>query len=130
MGDVLADPEGTSLAAQLWIDAPSPVETSVVALTNADQPLPFEIELVSGLKVTCVGEAQYHLLRFEYESLPKSHWMLAMRMFRKAVHEPEFLKLATMSLETAFALEGVLAGTCAAINARHARQAARRTGSR
>ena len=95
------------MAAYSSIEKSSPVETIGIALAKADKPLPFEIELVSGSKIRTIGEAQKCLLRFRNERA--SHWQLASGMFRKAMNQPEYLKLATMSLETAFALERVLA---------------------
>jgi len=43
------------------------------------------------------------------EQRDKGHWMIAIRMLNNALKEPNYLKTATMSLQTAFILEGILA---------------------
>jgi hypothetical protein len=73
-----------------------------------DDLLPFEIELVNGSTVGTVGDAMNYLLKLGQEQHPKSHWHIAIRMFSNAQREPAYLKAATISLQTAFALERLL----------------------
>jgi hypothetical protein len=73
-----------------------------------DDPLPFEIELINGSKVARVGDAMNYLLKLGQEQPRKAHWDIAIRMFSNAQREPAYLKTATISLQTAFALERLL----------------------
>ena len=75
---------------------------------RSDDRLPFEIELVNGSKVGTVGDAMNYLLKLGQEQHPKAHWHNAIRMFGNAQREPAYLKAATISLRTAFALERLL----------------------
>jgi DUF1680 family protein len=73
-----------------------------------DAPLPFDIQLINGSKVAKVGEAMSYLLKLGQEKPRKAHWDIAIRMFSNAQREPAYLKAATISLQTAFALERLL----------------------
>lgn len=70
--------------------------------------LPFEIELVDGSAIRTVGEAEAYLRNLDDRQGESSHWEIAVRMFLNATRQPAYLKAATMSLQTAFALDGLL----------------------
>ncbi len=76
-------------------------------LTRA-APLAFEIELADGSKLKTMGDVEYYFRRLNDDQQQASHWGIAVRMFGNAMHEPAYLKSATMSLQTALALDGLL----------------------
>jgi hypothetical protein len=70
--------------------------------------LPFEIEMVDGSKFKNVGDVEVYLRQLNDDQHLSSHWGIAVRMFANAMHDPAYLKAATMSFQTALALEGLL----------------------
>jgi hypothetical protein len=74
-----------------------------------ETPLPFEIELIDGSKIKAMGDVEACLRNLNDKQHENSHWGIAARTFANAVHEPAYLKAATMSLQTALALDGLLA---------------------
>ena len=71
--------------------------------------LSFPLTLTDGTVMTTVGEVANFFAGLTLEQRDKSHWMIAIRMLNNALKEPTYLKTATMSLQTAFILEGILA---------------------
>lgn len=71
-------------------------------------PLPFEIELIDGSKIKTMGDVETYLRGLDDDQHEASHWGIAARMFAIAMHEPAYLKAATMSFQTALALDGLL----------------------
>ena len=71
-------------------------------------PLAFEIELVDGSTIKTVGDIETYLRHLNADQHLNSHWGIAVRMFANAMHEPAYLKTATMSFQTALALDGML----------------------
>ena len=76
-------------------------------LTRETQ-LPFEIELIEGSKIKTVGDVEGYLRNLNDTQHLNSHWGIAVRMFAHAMHEPAYLKAATLSFQTALALDGSL----------------------
>jgi hypothetical protein len=71
--------------------------------------LSFPLTLTDGTVIATVGEAATFFARLPLEQRDKSHWTIAIRMLNNALKEPTYLKTATMSLQTALVLEGMLA---------------------
>jgi hypothetical protein len=71
-------------------------------------PLPFEIELAESSSLKTVGDVESYLRQLTDEQQLKSHWGIAVRMFANAMREPAYLDAATMSFQTALALDGLL----------------------
>ncbi|MBR1154608.1 hypothetical protein [Bradyrhizobium sp. JYMT SZCCT0428] len=72
-----------------------------------ETPLGFEIELVDGSTIGTVGDVEHYLRNLSADQHLKSHWGIAVRMFRNAMIEPAYLRAATMSFQTALALDGL-----------------------
>jgi hypothetical protein len=75
---------------------------------NNATPLPFTLELRDGRSIAKVGEAADCLAGLTPDQREASHWKVAIRMFSNAIKEPSYLRAATMSLQTAFMLDGML----------------------
>ena len=65
--------------------------------------------MADGTVIATVGEAAIFFAGLSLEQRDKSHWTIAIRMLNNATKEPAYLKTATMSLQTALVLEGMLA---------------------
>jgi hypothetical protein len=70
--------------------------------------LAFPLELTDGRFISEIGDAAEL-----FEALPDakrqaSHWSIAIRMLDHALAEPAYLKTATLSLQTALAMDGLL----------------------
>ena len=74
-----------------------------------ETPLPFEIELVDGLKIKTMGDVEAYLHSLNDNQRANSHWGIAAKMFSNSMREPAYLKTATLSFQTALALDGLLA---------------------
>ena len=77
-------------------------------LSNGSR-LTFARILTDGTVIATVGDAAAWFAGLTLEQRDKGHWMIAIRMLNNALKEPNYLKTATMSLQTAFILEGILA---------------------
>jgi len=66
------------------------------------------IELLDGSTIASVGDVEAYLRNLNGEQHKRSYWGIAVRMFRNAMNEPAYLKAATMSLQTALAMDGLL----------------------
>jgi hypothetical protein len=73
-----------------------------------ETPLSFEIELLDGSTLKTVGDVEIYLRQLNNDQQLKSHWGIAVRMFANAMREPAYLNAATMSFQTALALDGLL----------------------
>ena len=76
-------------------------------VTNAT-PLAFTLELRGGKTIAKVGEAADYFSSLTQDQREASHWKVAIRMLNNAIKEPSYLRAATMSLQTAFLLDGLL----------------------
>jgi hypothetical protein len=74
-------------------------------------PLAFPLTLKSGLVIETVGDAASYFGTLTEEK--HSHWQVAVRMLNNALDQPTYLKTATMSLQTAPLMEGLLASPLA-----------------
>ena len=83
-------------------------EYALSGLSNTSR-LSFPLTLTDGTVIATVGEAATFFARLPLEQRDKSHWTIAIRMLNNALKEPTYLKTATMSLQTALILEGMLA---------------------
>ncbi|MDO9562434.1 MAG: hypothetical protein Q7J60_12490 [Bradyrhizobium sp.] len=81
---------------------------ALTGLSNNSR-LSFPLTLTDGTVIAAVGEAATFLARLPLELRDKSHWTIAIRMLNNALKEPTYLRTATMSLQTALVLEGMLA---------------------
>ena len=70
--------------------------------------LSFPLALTDGTVIVTVGEAAIFFAGLPPEQRDKAHWTIAIRMLNNALKEPTYLKTATMSLQTALILEGLL----------------------
>jgi hypothetical protein len=70
--------------------------------------LPLAFRLVDGRTLQSVGEASDLFAGLNQDQRERSHWQVAIRMFAHAMTEPAYLKAATMSLQTALLLDGLL----------------------
>lgn len=71
-------------------------------------PLHFEIELVNGTIIATVGDIEKYISQLPPDRRERSHWSIAIRMVGHALNEPAYLKAATLSFQTALALDGLV----------------------
>jgi hypothetical protein len=71
--------------------------------------LSFSLRLTDGTVIETVAEAAKYFSGLTVEQRARNPWKIAIRMLDVALKEPTYLKAATMSLQTAFVLEGLLA---------------------
>ena len=71
--------------------------------------LAFPLTLTDGKTIETVGEAANYFAHLSLDRRDLSHWKVAIRMLNNALKEPTYLKTATISLQTAFMLDGILA---------------------
>ena len=71
--------------------------------------LAFPLTRTDGTVMTTVGEAATFFAGLTLEQRDKGHWTIAIRMLNNALKEPAYLRTATLSLQTALVLEGMLA---------------------
>lgn len=84
-------------------------------------PLAFSLTLKNGQVIETVGDAAAFFGALSAEQLTQHHWKVAVRMLDNALNQPTYLRTATMSLQTALLIEGILASPLAlwaAINRR------------
>ena len=67
------------------------------------------LTLVDGRTIEDVGAAADYLSGLTEEQCDQNHWKVAVRMLNIALKEPTYLSAATMSLQTALILDGILA---------------------
>jgi hypothetical protein len=80
-------------------------------LTNLTtiSPLSFPLRLMDGKTIAMVGDAANYVGKLSKEQREQYHWIVAIRMLDHALREPRYLKTATISFQTALAMDGVLA---------------------
>jgi hypothetical protein len=83
-------------------------EHPLLDLTN-NSALAFTLTLNDGKIIETVGEAADYFATLTPEQRDLSHWKIAIRMLNNALKEPNYLKTATMSLQSALVLDGILA---------------------
>ena len=76
-------------------------------------PLPFLLTLESGQVIDTVGDAASYFGTLTEEKREHGRWQIAVRMLNHALDQPTYLKTATMSLQTALLMEGLLASPLA-----------------
>jgi hypothetical protein len=76
-------------------------------------PLAFPLTLKSGQVIETVGDAASYFGTLTEEKRGQGHWQIAVKMLNHALDQPTYLKTATISLQTALVLEGVLASPLA-----------------
>ena len=79
----------------------------MLEVTNAT-PLAFTLELRGGGSIARVGEAASYFAGLTQDRRETGHWKVAIRMLNNAIKEPSYLRAATMSLQTALLLDGML----------------------
>lgn len=72
-------------------------------------PLSFPLQLVDGATIAMIGDAANYVGKLSEEQRERSHWVVAIRMLDHALREPRYLKTATISFQTALAMDRVLA---------------------
>jgi hypothetical protein len=77
-------------------------------MLTRESTLSLSLRLGDGRMITAIGEAADFLTSLPDEKRQQSHWRIAIRMLDHAVREPAYLKAATMSLQTALAMDGLL----------------------
>ena len=98
--------KGTSWSVERKI-IPMAQEFTLSDLSNSSR-LSFPLTLADGSVIESVGDAAAWFASLTLEQRDKSYWMIAIRMLNNALKEPTYLKTATMSLQTALVLEGLL----------------------
>ena len=73
---------------------------------NAD--LTFPLQTVTGDTIATVGDAADLFSRISEDDRRQNHWQVAIRMLDTALREPSYLRAATMSLQTALAMDGLI----------------------
>ena len=72
-------------------------------------PLSFPLRLSDGTTVAMIGDAANYVGKLSEDQRERFHWVNAIRMLDHALREPRYLKTATISFQTALALDGLLA---------------------
>jgi hypothetical protein len=70
--------------------------------------LAFPITLADGRTISDIGDAADLFETLTDEQRGSSHWSIAVRMLDHALQEQAYLKTATLSLQTALAMDGLL----------------------
>jgi hypothetical protein len=83
-------------------------EIALTVLTTIS-PLSFPLPLVNGTRVAMIGDAANYVGNLSDEQRERYHWIVAIRMLDHALREPRYLKTATISFQTALAMDGKLA---------------------
>jgi hypothetical protein len=70
--------------------------------------LAFAMLLIDGREIATIRDASLFFATLTPEEREESHWGIAIRMLRNAVNQPTYMKAATISLQTALVIEGLL----------------------
>lgn len=104
-----------SAEAELAGDADKGAQERIEAARQARKPalgrhsaLTFPIPLTDGRMISEIGDAADLFEGLSEAQRLSSHWSIAIRMLDHALLEPAYLKTATLSLQTALAMEGLL----------------------
>lgn len=81
----------------------------MVGLT-INSPLAFPLTLKNGQVIETVGDAASYFSTLSNDQREQNYWKVAVRMLNNALDQPTYLKTATMSLQTALLMEGILEG--------------------
>jgi hypothetical protein len=73
-------------------------------------PLSFQLMLIDGVSIETVADAAAFFGNLSEDQKEQHYWKVAIRMLNIALQEPNYLKTATMSLQTALLMEGTLLG--------------------
>jgi len=73
-------------------------------------PLSFPLTLLDGETISTIGDAADLFSAMAEERRQQNHWRLAIRMLDVALRERCYLKVATISLQTALVMDGRLDG--------------------
>jgi hypothetical protein len=71
-------------------------------------PLSFQLKLIDGVSIETAGDAAAFFANLSESQKEQHYWKIAIRMLNIAMQEPAYLKAATMSLQTALSMEGIL----------------------
>ena len=71
-------------------------------------PLPFPLQLNDGVRLTTLGDAVIYFTRLSEKQQQTHYWQRAIRMFDTAAAEPTCLRTATICLQTALLMDGLL----------------------
>ncbi len=71
-------------------------------------PLSFPLTLADGRIIATVAEASTFLGALTEQQRDTGHWRIAVRMLDIAQNEPSYMKTATMSLQSALLLQGLI----------------------
>jgi hypothetical protein len=83
-------------------------ETFVLEL-NSQSQLSFPLALLDGRTIETVGAATEYFGKLPMEARERYPWSTVILMVHNAIRAPRFLKTATINLQTALAMDGVLA---------------------
>jgi hypothetical protein len=70
-----------------------------------DTDLSFAIQTLDGQTIGSIRDAAELFANLSNDDRQKNHWRVAIRMLDAAIREPAYLKTATMSLQTALAMD-------------------------
>jgi hypothetical protein len=70
--------------------------------------LAFPLTLVTEETIATVGSATHYFGKLDQDQREKFPWSTAILMLHTAIKEPSYLRVATINLQTALAMEGVL----------------------
>jgi hypothetical protein len=74
---------------------------------NTNQ-LAFAMLLIDGREIATLRDASLFFATLTPEERDEAHWRIAIRMLANAVKQPTYMKTASISLQTAFVIEGLL----------------------
>jgi hypothetical protein len=74
---------------------------------NTNQ-LAFAMLLIDGREIATLRDASLFFATLSPEERDEAHWRIAIRMLANAVKQPTYMKTASISLQTAFVIEGLL----------------------
>jgi hypothetical protein len=90
-------------------ESPAVVPRSAFATAIKSQTaMPIALRLLDGRVLRSVGEASEYFSGLGQDQRARPHWRVAIRMFAHTMNEPAYLKAATISLQTAFLMDGLL----------------------
>ena len=64
--------------------------------------------LIDGRKIATIRDASLFFATLTPEERDESHWRIAIRMLGNVAKQPTYMKAATISLQTALVIEGLL----------------------
>ena len=76
-------------------------------LTN-NSTISFPLMLKGGQTIRTVGDAADYVSSLSAEQRARNYWNVAIKMLKHAIDESQYLTAATMSLQTALLMDGLL----------------------